>query len=513
MFKAINTFKLKEPQKWNWITAGAILLLALLIRLIGLGAESAWIDEAYSIVLAKHSILDILRGTAADQHPPLYYLLLHVWLWFGSGVVFTRLLCVVIGVIHIGQVLVLGRKIGGEWLGLGAGLLLTLNPMHVWYSQEARQYILLAVLTTAATAELWDCLHGHRRWGFYALFTILALYTQYFAVFIILAHAVWIAGWAWWKRDYRLIIPWVVSMLVTGIAFSPWLPVAINQFRFHTMSWVGEPLVGDVRDVFMRLLLGSGILAFPDLLRWIGLILLLAFFIWAILRLRSSGTLTPGAYNFLANWALIPFSFISLIAFVYPIFQFKQYLILLAPFLLFAVITAELLPDFWKHAFFLALLLSATTTLVYQQVTLSKDDWRGAGVYLEQHAVAGDVIYSNPAASSLALSLYMDSPLRLDGYPPDYDIVRGGWEGDQITPEIAARELTGAFQLSCRLWLVEFSPEFWDPGQYLPGWLQENGKMLDEQWFGNIHIRLFELISSGCQTPAAGKSHQLVFGW
>src|SRR5713226_5012036 len=114
----ISALRLSRPRRWQWITTTSILLLAAVPRFWGLGRESAWIDEAYSLVLAKHSVAEIIRGTAADQHPPLYYLLLHFWLMLGSSVGFARLLSAAIGVIHVGQTLSLGRKLGGEAIGL-----------------------------------------------------------------------------------------------------------------------------------------------------------------------------------------------------------------------------------------------------------------------------------------------------------------------------------------------------------------------------------------------------------
>lgn len=493
MAQAVKRLRAQEPRTVFLISVALIVLLALTIRLVGLGAESAWIDEAYSIVLARHALPDLIRGTAADQHPPLYYLLLHVWLWFGSGVSFARLLSVMIGTLNVAQVAALGRKLGGEWLGLGAALLLALNPMHVWYSQEARQYILLATLTTAASAELWNCLQGNRRWVLYALYAILSIYTQYFAVFIFLAHAVIVVGWVILKREKKTLLSWGLCYLALGLAFFPWLPTAINQFRFHTMSWIGEPAGGDVRDVLLRLLLGSGVLILPVLLRWLGIFSLVGVFGWAVWRLHGRSQEEKLRYSFLAIWALIPYITITLVSVLYPVFQFKQYLIVLAPLLLTAVFTAGSLPRMWKYGLYLGLLIAASASMVYQQATLTKDDWRGTAAYLQAHVQPGDLIYANPAASSLALSQYWDITIPYSGFPPGYDIVTGGWEGEEITPQIASSELIVVSQGHHRLWLVEFFPEFWDSGGYLASWLGEHGSLIDEQWFGKIHLRLYQL--------------------
>ena len=58
----------------------AIVLLSFALRLYTLGDANVWWDEAYSVWLARMPLADVLRITAADVHPPLYYALLHGWI-------------------------------------------------------------------------------------------------------------------------------------------------------------------------------------------------------------------------------------------------------------------------------------------------------------------------------------------------------------------------------------------------------------------------------------------------
>lgn len=491
--ETLSHFKAQNPREWWFITSGGILLLALTLRLWGLGAESAWIDEAYSIALAKHSVIEILQGTAVDQHPPLYYLLLHYWLLFGSSVVYARALSLVVGMIHIGQILQFGRKLAGDWLALGTGLLLAISPMHVWYSQEVRMYILLASLTTASTVELWDCLQGKNRWLLYALCSILAIYTHYFAIFVFGAHALLALAWAWMKREKRGVFYWAGAMLVVGLAFLPWFPIALNQSRFHTMSWLEPPGMTDFRDTLLRLLFGSGVLAFPGWMRWVGLVSLGVLSIWAVIRLQQQSLPHRQSFGFAATWAFVPFFMVTVIALIYPIFQFKQFLIVLLPLLLWIVWVCRITPRLLGGLLLAAILALSSVSLVYQQVELTKDDWRGASVYLQTQMAPGDMLYSNPAASYLALSLYGNLLMPSDGYPPNYDIVQGGWDGEILTPEIADNILKSTTAGYHRLWLIEYSSEFWDPEKAIPGWLNTHANLLDDQYFGRIHMRLYRL--------------------
>jgi mannosyltransferase len=489
--ETLLNYKAQNPHQWWVITSGGILLLALTLRLWGLGTESAWIDEAYSIALAKHSVVEIIQGTAADQHPPLYYLLLHYWLLFGSSVVYARTLSLVVGMINIGQTLKFGRKLAGDWLALGTGLLLAISPMHVWYSQEIRMYILLASLTTASTMELWNCLHGKNRWLLYALCSILAIYTHYFAIFVFGAHALLALAWAWMKREKRYVFYWAGAMLVVGLAFLPWFPIMLNQSRFHSMSWLESPGISDFRDTLLRLLFGSGVLVFPGWMRWLSLVSLGVLTIWAVIRLQQKELLHRQSFGFVATWAFAPFFVVAVIAFVYPIFQFKQFLIVLVPFLFWIVWVCRITPRLMGGLLFAGILASSGVYLVYQQVELTKDDWRGASAHLQSQMAPGDILYSNPAASYLALSLYGNSQMPSDGYPPNYNIVKGGWEGEILTTESADNILKSVTAGYHRLWLVEFSPEFWDPKRAIPGWLNTHANLIGDQYFGRIHIRLY----------------------
>src|SRR5690606_29600904 len=55
-----------------------------------------WRDEAFSFVMAQQSVLDIIKTTAVDFNPPLYYILLRFWMiLFGSSEVAMRSLSLI----------------------------------------------------------------------------------------------------------------------------------------------------------------------------------------------------------------------------------------------------------------------------------------------------------------------------------------------------------------------------------------------------------------------------------
>jgi len=469
-----------------------VLIISFLIRLWGLYAESAWIDEAYSIVLSKHTLSEIIKGTAADQHPPLYYLILHYWMKVGDGVIHARLLSVIIGLLGVTQTLVFFKSLGGYKIGLLSGLLIALSPMHIWYSQEARMYIFLSFFTIGATHMLWKGINynGFKWWFLYGLFCLLSLYTQYFSIFIFIAHGSWIIIEYLNKKTRSLIINWVATSAIVGFLFSPWLPIVINQSKNHALTWITTPSLIQIQDVFLRIIFGVSILGVPEYGRVIFIIVLIVLF--SITYILSSNS-TRKDYTFLAIMSLFPFLIITFVSLFYPIFQYKQFIIILIPIIAFISYNIFFGKKFLNLSLLILVLLFSLTSVTYQAISPTKDHWEDVNLYLQDHLEENDVIFGNPSAISLTFSLYNKILLSyFTGYPQEYNIISGGWDGEIITKEIANQLLPATIKNKDRLWLVEFTPEFWDPNHEIEAWLKENSRLIIEKNFNNIKIKLYD---------------------
>jgi hypothetical protein len=127
-------------------------LLVIIITLVGgwlrvllLSSKGLWLDETFSIWLAKHSVVDMLQWIVKiDQHPPLYYLLLHYWIALnGDTPYYVRLLSALFGAGTIPIIYLIGKRISGAVMGLAAAVFLALSPFNIRYAQDARMYTLL----------------------------------------------------------------------------------------------------------------------------------------------------------------------------------------------------------------------------------------------------------------------------------------------------------------------------------------------------------------------------------
>lgn len=138
-----------------WLVAG-VTLLGGGLRILLLGSKGMWLDETFSVWMASHNVGELLRWTATvDQHPPLYYLLLHVWIALrGDSPYAVRLLSVLLGTATIPVIYGIGKRLSDPLMGFAAAVLLAVSPFHIRFAQETRMYTCLAFNAAVAIYAL-----------------------------------------------------------------------------------------------------------------------------------------------------------------------------------------------------------------------------------------------------------------------------------------------------------------------------------------------------------------------
>jgi mannosyltransferase len=223
-----------------WIVAG-LTLLAAVLRFATLGVQSYHHDE---IVTASRILRDGF-GHAMDavgfseSAPPLYYAL--AWAWTqvtGTGEFGLRSISALAGVATVPVVYLAALELRGRRAGLMAAALVAVNPMLLWYSQEARAYSLFALLCAVSLLFCVRALRRGRRRDFtlWGIASGLALATHYFAVFPIAAEAVWLL-----RRRSRASLP---GLGIVGLFALALAPLAIHQMSIGHAEWIGNFSLG-----------------------------------------------------------------------------------------------------------------------------------------------------------------------------------------------------------------------------------------------------------------------------
>ena len=139
----------------SWLVV-FITLVGGWLRVLMLGTKGMWLDETFSMWLANHSVGEMLQWIVKiDQHPPLYYLLLHFWIVrFGDTPYYARLLSVLFGTGTIPVIYFIGKRMANAMVGLAAAVFLALSLFNIYYAQEARMYTLLTFNAAVAIYAL-----------------------------------------------------------------------------------------------------------------------------------------------------------------------------------------------------------------------------------------------------------------------------------------------------------------------------------------------------------------------
>ena len=129
----------------SWLVIIFITLFGGWLRVMLLATKGMWLDETFSVWIASHSITDMLQWIVKiDQHPPLYYLLLHFWIaHYGDTPYYVRLLSTLFGTATIPIIFLIGKRISGDVAGWVAAVFLALSPFNIYFAQETRMYTLL----------------------------------------------------------------------------------------------------------------------------------------------------------------------------------------------------------------------------------------------------------------------------------------------------------------------------------------------------------------------------------
>lgn len=257
------------------VDAIGLAVLALVAAFLwGRAAGMAfWLDEGISVGVAAHPLHSIPHLLLQDGSPPLYYLLLHLWISVtGSSDTAVHLLSLLFGVATVPAALWAGWSLFDRRTGWICALVVAVNPFVAYYATETRMYsmaILLAVLATATFLHVY--VFGRRRYlPWFALSLAALLYTHNWGLLLGLGAGVALLALLVLSRDRRrLVVDGVIGFGGVAVLYAPWAPSLAYQMGQHLQPWGRKADLVWVRDdlavmlggneVFVALGLGVGV--------------------------------------------------------------------------------------------------------------------------------------------------------------------------------------------------------------------------------------------------------------
>jgi mannosyltransferase len=237
-----------------------LLAVSFVLRTDSLG-ESLWMDEGLSIGIASQPLFDIPGVLRVDGSPPVYYMLLAVWMdVVGNGPGETQALSVLIALVSVPGGMWAGWSLFGRRAGLMCAALCAVNPFLTQFAQETRMYSLMLVLSLLATAAFLHVFAFGRRRYLPLFFVLLALmlYTHNWGLFLA-AGLVCALVPCWYVSEDRHAF-WrdaLIGFGGAGLLYLPWLPTLLHQVQHTGAPWLNPPNFGAPIQI-SKSLLGGG---------------------------------------------------------------------------------------------------------------------------------------------------------------------------------------------------------------------------------------------------------------
>jgi 4-amino-4-deoxy-L-arabinose transferase-like glycosyltransferase len=519
------------------------LLLALIlaaaagVRFYGLDAQSLWSDEGNSAALAMRPLAQIASDASHDIHPPLYYWLLHFWTnIFGTSEFALRSLSAVLGVLLVWATAELGRRLFGPATGLAAGFIAALAPFQVYYSQEARMYILLALEAAVSMLLFWRYVvgearswrsqdapkhaHARRLVGSALLVLVWAagLYTHYFFPVVIALQTALFFLWVWGTRAHgragERLLRWLLLLGLALLVFLPWALTALRQVGGWSSPADRPALMDGVAAVVSQLAVGPA-----DLLgeaKWgpalIALLAIVGALPWPVsARARRDGE--PKALHLLRlglapAWALVPAAAILILGLYRE--AYLKFLLVSSPAVALLLARAVLGPAAWLGAAGRAetpeqppsagvqaaraagpLWAMATLALIggvfgaalaryFTDPATARDDYRGIAQFIASTGHPGDTVVLNAPGQAEVFDYYYEGGLPVIPLPSQRP----------LNPQQTAADLEKLLAHE-KVFVVYWGAAEADPTSLIERWLDTRGYKTLDQWRGNVRLAVY----------------------
>jgi 4-amino-4-deoxy-L-arabinose transferase-like glycosyltransferase len=503
-----DRFRLGRPGFWLLI---GLMLAAFALRVYRLEAQSLWSDEGLSLYRSRLTLVENLSNVIVvppgvptrDTNPPLYFVVLSgLRLAAGDSEYVLRFVSVLAGVLLVPLLYVTGKRLFAEEAGIFAAILGAFSPFLVWYSQEARMYLLLLTLSVASVYLLLRALNfpavfsAEREitrargrdplwrwllWIAWAVVTLAALYTHFTTFFLLLFEGM-ILSVALWRARRReavmvLIGLGVLAVPLTAYAWSRAQSGVDPVFGFRPLDSivpevVGSFLVGRTNEFFQ-----------PWWAVLPGLLIFAVGLAGGLIgrRFRVS-TLVSALY---LSAPLLAF---YVVTFVRPLYAGPRHLALLVP--PFYLLTALGLMLIWRRAQLVGWIALGAMLIVmgwwlriqFTDPAYVKDDMRSLACTIAAQAKPNDVVIVQDTITSFVFDYYYT---RCDGQAP--------WKIIPQYPSLNVDSALNSFQVeanqAARLWFVnDPAPLHGFDGAALDIWARGHLLRLDRQRFPSIWL-------------------------
>ena len=394
-----------------------VAIVFVFLRFWKIGAFSLWGVEAFTMIGVHQDWPDMFAYVVADiVHPPLFYILLKLWVGLGGeSIVWLKLFPVLSGIGIVVPFYLLCREFDLQLPEINLALILAaVNGYLIHYAQELRMYSLFTFL---AMCSFWLFIKyfkaGKPALKILIILTIvnlLAIYTHYYGWVVVGMEFLFLLIWQRSK-----LIAFSLSTLVLLFCFAPWAYLVIQEARAiggldRNLDWIPKPHLDDILRLY-KTFNGSMSSRYANLVGLLLFSLPLLFWVWQFVRARFEAK----------KEEIIRFSWLALLAFVPTISLFllsqwtrqavwtDRYLIFIAiPYMILVSIAInQLKPQWLRYSWMMVVVLWAVYA-GFNDLRTNRMAWEGVqlGSRVKWDQVVQEMVAANARQSSTQVPIY-----------------------------------------------------------------------------------------------------------
>ena len=384
-----------------------LTVIGLFLRLYNLGYNSLWLDEATTYSFSVKSFAEIWQITANGEfNPPLFYWVEHVMLMLGNNEFILRFIPALLGVLTIPLFYMIGKEFLDRNAGIIAAAACTVSPFLIYYSQEARAYMMMLFFVALATIFFLRAMKSGSlmHWILFGVFSALAFWAHFYA-FVMIAALVLFALLTWAPRirtELNNLKMLVLGIVIFVVLCFPLIIVTLQLFVIRTASAPTYGIQG--LDIIWETF--SQISGFNE----IAMFLLIALFIIGIVQ---AFLIDKNKGVFLVLLTVLTFVISYILSFKMP--MLPRYLIFLSiVFFIGIAVSYRAVYSLWNtkavvYGFIVVLFVISAPILAGYYSGYSKEDWRGFSETLQEKTSPGDAVVAVPSYMAVPLDYYYSS--------------------------------------------------------------------------------------------------------
>lgn len=355
-----------------------LFVFAFFIRLINLN-QSLWLDE--SIVAKVVRTIPLLRIPSVlsihDVHPPVYYMIVSIWsTFFGSSEIALRMPSVIASLIAGWFVYKIGCALKDKTTGLWASALFLLNPLIIYYSQEARMHMMAASFLSGALYYFVLMIKGKKKMEtkhvvLFNIFSVLSMSVFYGSAFFLAALI--IVGTVMGKKRISAFFRLSGGLFISLLLLSPLLYMQMQNAQAglaDLANWTAALGKAEIKNVVMLFIkFATGRLSWYPKWSYYLVAGVPTLIVWALVGMG-------GVKNkMLAFLLIIPLALGLIVSFVAPMMMYFRFLYLIPVMCLLIAFSVRV--PFARMMVVACFLIFSLTYLLLPQ--FHREDWKDLG--------------------------------------------------------------------------------------------------------------------------------------